>query len=67
MEMKRYKIALSGIFIFFLILYGCNAVFAISGRAVFKSKGCINCHTINGAGGKAGPNLSNIGAEKSVI
>jgi len=42
-----------------------NAAFAMSGRVVFKSKGCLNCHTINGSGGKACPNLSNIGAKKS--
>ena len=64
--MKRSKIILTALFIFFFILYGSNVVFAMSGRAVFKSKGCINCHTINGVGGKGGPDLSNIGARKSI-
>ena len=65
MKIKRGKIILGALILFFLILYGGKAVFAMSGRAVFKSKGCINCHTINGNGGKAGPNLGNIGAKKS--
>jgi mono/diheme cytochrome c family protein len=67
--MKRGKIILTltlPLFVFFLILCSGNEVFAMSGRVVFKSKGCLNCHTINGSGGKAGPNLSNIGAKKSL-
>lgn len=27
------------------------------GRAVFRSKGCIRCHSVNGEGGKIGPDL----------
>jgi cytochrome c551/c552 len=63
--MKRGEIILGALILFFLILCSGNEVFAMSGRVVFKSKGCINCHAINGIGGKAGPNLSNIGARKS--
>ena len=68
MEMKRGKIILTVtfLFVFFFILCKGNTVFAISGKSVFKSKGCINCHAINGVGGKAGPDLSNIGARKSI-
>ncbi|MHB1664662.1 MAG: c-type cytochrome [bacterium] len=32
------------------------------GASLFKSKGCIACHTIDGKGGKVGPNLSYIGS-----
>jgi cytochrome c551/c552 len=39
-----------------------NANSSISGASLFKSKGCIACHTINGKGGKVGPNLSHIGS-----
>ncbi len=31
---------------------------ALQGQALFKSVGCIGCHTINGNGGKVGPDLS---------
>ncbi len=27
------------------------------GRDLFVNKGCVVCHSVNGAGGKAGPNL----------
>ena len=33
-----------------------------TGPEIFKSQ-CANCHTINGEGGKKGPELSNAGAE----
>lgn len=37
------------------------------GRQVFAGKGgCIKCHTIDGQGGKIGPDLSNVGAEMTL-
>lgn len=30
------------------------------GKVVFNEKGCINCHSINGKGGKGGPDLGTI-------
>ncbi|MEJ2646985.1 MAG: c-type cytochrome [Sedimentisphaerales bacterium] len=33
------------------------------GKSLFSSHGCITCHTIEGKGGKVGPNLSNIGSQ----
>ena len=33
-----------------------------TGPEIFKSQ-CVNCHTINGEGGKQGPELSKAGAE----
>ena len=38
----------------------------LTGEQLFISEHCIACHTINGAGGTAGPNLSNIGSKKSL-
>jgi ubiquinol-cytochrome c reductase cytochrome b subunit len=33
------------------------------GKALFHSEGCFGCHTINGAGGSIGPNLSDEGTK----
>jgi nitric oxide reductase subunit C len=35
------------------------------GAAVFKSKGCMNCHALQGAGGTFGPALDTIGGKMS--
>lgn len=35
---------------------------ATAGAALFTSKGCTACHTVNGTGGTIGPNLSHIGS-----
>ncbi len=37
-----------------------------AGKAVFTSKGCANCHRVNGAGSRTGPDLSDIGAMRSL-
>jgi ubiquinol-cytochrome c reductase cytochrome b subunit len=33
------------------------------GKSLFNSKGCINCHTIDGKGGSVGPDLSDVGSK----
>ena len=33
-----------------------------SGKAVYDSNGCTRCHSINGQGGRMGPDLSRTGA-----
>jgi ubiquinol-cytochrome c reductase cytochrome b subunit len=33
------------------------------GESLFSSESCIGCHTVDGKGGKVGPNLSDIGNE----
>ena len=33
----------------------------VHGKALFESKGCINCHRVNGNGSRLGPDLSDIG------
>lgn len=37
-----------------------------AGRQVFQGAGCVQCHRIRGEGGLLGPDLSNIGASRSV-
>ena len=64
--MRIGKIVLPVFLSFFFIFYGANMVLAMSGRNVFKTKGCINCHTVKGSGGNAGPDLSDIGYRKRI-
>ncbi|HEV2387400.1 MAG TPA: c-type cytochrome [Candidatus Acidoferrales bacterium] len=35
------------------------------GRTVFREKGCIRCHSVNGVGGNIGPDLGEAGANPS--
>jgi mono/diheme cytochrome c family protein len=37
----------------------------VLGRTVFQSSGCARCHAIGGKGGRMGPDLSHVGAERS--
>ena len=37
----------------------------LAGARVFGSKGCSNCHAVNGVGGKVGPDLGRIQANRS--
>jgi len=34
----------------------------VGGKAVFESKGCLNCHRVNGNGARLGPELTDIGS-----
>ncbi len=36
-----------------------------AGKEVYASSGCSSCHSIDGKGGDSGPDLSNIGSERS--
>jgi len=36
------------------------------GRKVFENAGCASCHMVNGGGGRLGPDLSRVGASRSV-
>ncbi len=58
------------LFIAAVIFTGISALavsaFAASGPALFRSEGCIACHTIDGHGGSVGPNLSHIGSQRSL-
>ncbi len=38
----------------------------IKGRAVYRAKGCGGCHLVNGEGGRMGPDLSQVGAQRSL-
>jgi nitric oxide reductase subunit C len=37
-----------------------------AGAAVFQSKGCMNCHSMNGAGGTFGPPLDTVGRRRTL-
>ncbi|HSG81859.1 MAG TPA: c-type cytochrome [Gemmatimonadota bacterium] len=37
----------------------------LAGSEVFESKGCVNCHAVNGIGGQSGPDLSAIPRRRS--
>ena len=37
-----------------------------NGRKVYEAKGCANCHRIEGKGGRMGPDLSDVGAMRSL-
>jgi putative heme-binding domain-containing protein len=42
------------------------AAIVAGGEALFKGKGCADCHRVNGVGGRLGPDLSAIGKIRSV-
>jgi sulfur oxidation c-type cytochrome SoxX len=42
---------------------GAESAQSDNGKALFHSEGCIACHTISGAGGSMGPNLSDEGTK----
>lgn len=54
----------------FLLLWGSQAAFAqslfsptqdpLAGSRVFGAKGCVQCHAVNGVGGKVGPDLGRV-------
>ncbi len=35
------------------------------GRELFRSEGCINCHTFKGEGGEIGPDLTSVAKRRS--
>jgi mono/diheme cytochrome c family protein len=39
---------------------------SLTGRRLFQEKGCIQCHSIRGEGGRLGPDLSNIGIDTPI-
>ena len=40
-----------------------NTSLISQGKSLFRSKGCLGCHTIDGQGGSVGPNLSDVGSK----
>jgi len=57
------------LFFFFSASYSQNiappAQDPMAGSRVFGAKGCSNCHSVNGVGGKVGPDLARVGRNRS--
>ncbi|UCC72933.1 MAG: c-type cytochrome [Gemmatimonadota bacterium] len=59
-----------------LLLWASQAAFAqerweltqdpLAGAQVFGSKGCVKCHSVNGLGGKLGPDLGHVAERRSL-
>ena len=47
----------------FISIAGCDM--NSRGAALFQTNKCIECHTIKGKGGSAGPNLTVVGSKRS--
>ena len=43
---------------------GANKADLAHGKALFESKGCLNCHRVRDHGSRVGPDLTNIGARR---
>ncbi len=65
LTLKQKKYILMFTVFFTIILFSISA-YAASGSSLFRRKGCIACHVINGNGGSVGPNLSHIGSRRSL-
>ncbi|MDE2125513.1 MAG: cytochrome c [Armatimonadetes bacterium] len=44
---------------------GAPAAMVALGKKVYAKSGCANCHAIGNAGGRGGPNLTDVGQESS--
>lgn len=53
-------------FIAVAFVFSASTVFAASGSSLFRSEGCIACHTISGQGGSVGPDLTHVGSRRSL-
>jgi putative heme-binding domain-containing protein len=40
---------------------------AAAGKLVFESKGCMNCHRVQGRGSRLGPELTDIGSQRRAV
>ncbi len=67
--MKWWPVALALVLVLCLPLLASSKEQRAHGAALFASSGCQHCHTIDGAGGHRGPNLSGVGrtAKKSAM
>lgn len=68
------KIFIRGIILFFIIAafivfhsfaFEPEAKASSNGSQLYQRLGCVGCHTINGVGGKIGPDLSKVGSRLS--
>ncbi len=64
MHMKKLAVVL--ILAVGVTAFSAVSAFAATGPELFKTDGCIACHTINGKGGSVGPDLSHVGSQRSL-
>jgi ubiquinol-cytochrome c reductase cytochrome b subunit len=61
----KLRVAIPVLVLFFSsFAFASTRVQRARGEAVFDSSGCRHCHSIGGAGGHKGPDLSNVGRTK---
>ena len=60
---KKQYIFFMAVGFLFIIINGCEM--NSRGAQLFQNGRCKECHTINGKGGSAGPNLSLVGSRRS--
>jgi len=63
MGKKEYVLFMAVMGFMFVIINGCEM--NSRGAQLFQNGRCKECHTINGKGGSAGPNLSLVGSRRS--
>ncbi len=65
-KLIKSKILTASVLSLGILAFTSTMAFAATGPQLFRSDGCIACHTINGNGGSVGPNLSHVGSQRSL-
>jgi mono/diheme cytochrome c family protein len=63
MGKNGYVLSIVDIGFLFIVIAGCEM--NSRGAQLFQTSRCKECHTINGKGGSAGPNLTVVGSRRS--
>ncbi len=63
--MKKNRILIIALSICIISISAIYMADTPKGADLFRSEGCIECHTINGRGGKIGPDLTSVTERRS--